>query len=355
LADRIELDGERRWRLFLWLCAALRGDRPDWPSDPADTQPLIALAGDHFITPTLAVAMKDAAGLPSQVREYLGAVALLNRERNEHILAAVDSAAVCLAEAGITAVFLKGAAHLVDGLYPDLACRFLGDVDVLVPRLAAPAAIRALADIGFSDFAPSTRRWIALRRHDSPLQRHVDSGVGIEVHREVLNLAYPGLVSSDVVLQTAVPANLRNGVLVSDTRTRALHAILHDQLGHGWRRRRCGLRTLCDVAQLFAKSDAEQHLADLTRGLPSSVRLMINHVLALAGLVGAPAEPDATDRAVARARLGMERPRHALPDGLVDGFSRLRFQPLAAINLLDPWRWPERLARLRAWVKKFPR
>jgi hypothetical protein len=51
----------------------------------------------------------------------------------------------------------------------------------------------------------------------------------------------------------------------------------------------------------------------------------------------------------------MERPRHALPDGLVDGFSRLRFQPLAAINLLDPWRWPERLARLRAWVKKFPR
>src|SRR3546814_13724953 len=74
------------------------------------------------------------------------------------------------------AVFLKGAASLIDALHADPAARFVGDIDVLVPPERARDASAALVAHGFAEIDTYPRRWIAQRHHHLPMHRHIDTG-----------------------------------------------------------------------------------------------------------------------------------------------------------------------------------
>src|SRR3546814_12082758 len=103
------------------------------------------MAADHAITPALSFAIGNDPALPAEIADHLAAVRYLNAERNARILDGIDSVAAVLADHGVDAVFLKGAASLIDALHADPAARFVGDIDVLVPpepaRDASPAPV----------------------------------------------------------------------------------------------------------------------------------------------------------------------------------------------------------------------
>src|SRR3546814_8611698 len=75
---------------------------------------------------------------------------------------------------------------LIDALHADPAARFVGDIDVLVPPERARDASAALVAHGFAEIDTYPRRWIAQRHHHLPMHRHIDTGVGVELHTSVL-------------------------------------------------------------------------------------------------------------------------------------------------------------------------
>src|SRR3546814_21006466 len=84
------------------------------------------MAADHAITPALSFAIGNDPALPAEIADHLAAVRYLNAERNARILDGIDSVAAVLADHGVDAVFLKGAASLIDALHAAPAAPFAG-------------------------------------------------------------------------------------------------------------------------------------------------------------------------------------------------------------------------------------
>src|SRR3546814_7934612 len=129
------------------------------------------MAPYHAITPALSFAIGNDPALPAEIADHLAAVRYLNAERNARILDGIDSVAAVLADHGVDAVFLKGAASLIDALHADPAARFVGDIDVLVPPERARAASAALVAHGFAETGTYPRPWIAHRHTGRPAGR----------------------------------------------------------------------------------------------------------------------------------------------------------------------------------------
>lgn len=98
---------------------------------------------------------------------------------NERLLALVEPAVAALVDRGIPTVALKGVALLGD-VFPRHALRPIGDVDLLVPRRRAVAALRILDDAGWR--GPRRHRpWWLAGRHAVNLGTDV-VGPSIDLH-----------------------------------------------------------------------------------------------------------------------------------------------------------------------------
>ena len=363
MAELPALTPASRWQAFSWLCEALRlpdtGDAAPilrWPEDPDGTAALITLAGHHMITPALAPALRGNVTVPPSVADYLEAVALLNGERNKLILDAVGTVATSLARGGIDAVFLKGGANLAEALYPDPATRLLGDLDILVPPDQAATASALLAATGFAEIdAPP--RLVAGRLHHLPMQRHVDTGVGVEIHHQLLPERLGTLLDSGAARRSAIKVDL-NGqcVAILAPAWRILHNVVHDQItDQAFARRTCELRQSLDLALLWRRHGDSLDRGALSAMLRPQSRPILDHGLALAGLFGGgPADQDEIAQARRRIRDGVERPRTHLRRFAADLFYRLTAQPQTFLNLLMPATWERGRARLAAQLRAPP-
>ena len=110
---------------------------------------LIECSSRHNVTPALSWCLKDKAVLPADVRSYFDAILSLNKTRNECIVDGLARVVTALNAIDIEPVLLKGVSHLVEGLYPALGLRVVGDVDLLVPDGRAKDAVAALHGVGF--------------------------------------------------------------------------------------------------------------------------------------------------------------------------------------------------------------
>ena len=349
-----------RWQAFSWLCEALRlpagGDATQlrWPEDPDETAALIILAGHHMVTPALAPALRGNTTLPPPVADYLDAAALLNRDRNTLMLEAVGTIASSLARAGIEAVFLKGGANLASGLYADPATRLMGDLDILVPPEQAARAAAVLGAQGFADIdAPP--RLVVGRLHHLPMQRHALTGVGVEVHHQLLPERLRGLLDSGEALRSAVCIDVAGQrVAILAPPWRILHNVVHDQItDQVFARRTCELRQSLDLALLWNRHADSLDRTALTAMLPARIRPILGHAFALAGLLGAAsADQDEIARARHRIRDGIEYPRTHLRRFAVDMCHRLIAQPRTFLNLLQPAAWARGRARLMDQLRR---
>ena len=337
--------------MFLWLCDALshhvdraRSDGPlVWPNDPAEVETLVTLAGHHLATPALALALRGNSSVPGPVSDYLEAALFLNRERNEQMLDGLEIAARALLACGITPVLLKGSASLVDGLYPDLGMRILGDLDLLVPAADAETASKALADAGFDEFDRGSARPVPFTvPHHLPMQSHRSTGVGVELHHTVMPPPFARMLDAQHVLQSAHSITFRGMVLAQPSPThRVLHNVAHDQLADAaYARRTISLRQLLDLTMIVRRHREAIDWEELSAAFSGPQARVLRYALGLMELFGGALPEFGSAQALQRLRAGIEHPRSHVGIALMSTAYRLLHQPKALLNVLSPQSWP---------------
>src|SRR3546814_2162005 len=76
------------------------------------------------------------------------------------------------------------------------------------PGRAGDASAAAGAD-GFAEIDTYPRRWIAQRHHHLPMHRHIDTGVGVELHTSVLFPRFAPILRAQTVRSAAVAVDFR--------------------------------------------------------------------------------------------------------------------------------------------------
>ena len=167
------------------LAAALRGEAPAWPAD-GEAAVAVEQILYHGIAGLITAQAHELASWPSEVmapvREQAIAQAMWEM-RHKPLLAGLLTA---LADAGITALLLKGSALAYD-LYPEPSARSRGDSDVLIAPGDLADARRVLARLGFDRGSDETASDdLALQETwsitgERGLQHHID------LHWQLLN------------------------------------------------------------------------------------------------------------------------------------------------------------------------
>lgn len=257
----------KRWRAFQALCGHLRAgllDRKPLDIDPRmPIELLIEFSSQHLVTPALAWCLKDAANNSADARAYFAAVLELNTTHNAGILDGLARVLAALNKAGIQPILLKGAAHLVEGIYPAPGIRIVGDIDLLVATDEAAAATAALHAIGF--VTPPTP--VSKTHHHLPMMHDHEARLTVEIHTRVEH-RLPDLIAPYAWFRQntrQLPFRGLRALLPDPTRIIA-HNVIHGQLNHeNEREGMIGLRQLLDFALIRARHGARIDWPELER------------------------------------------------------------------------------------------
>lgn len=249
-----------RWEVFQLLGECLRpalsSGRPRIPSTSVPWPLVVEAADSHLVAPALGWCLRDDERIPVDARMCFETLLDLNRRRNNLMLQALDGAAGALNAAGISPMVLKGAAALVEDLYPDQGMRIVGDLDLLLRDSEIERAVAALEQAGFRDFDP--RESFDADPHHLPPMIHTDLRVGIELHRRPVEHALDPLLGATECFANAQPRTWRDRqILVPGPTDWLVHTIAHGQLADGhYYRGIPRLRQLLDIALLRTRHGA---------------------------------------------------------------------------------------------------
>ncbi len=235
------------------LIGVLRDPATTEGLDAAGWNSLIAMARAERLIGTLAFRLEGQA-VPDAVRPILAdAKADAAREARQAIWEA-DRARAALAPIGLPVILLKGTAYAVAGLAAGQG-RFIGDLDILVPRDRIDAAADALVAAGWEWVKEDPyddayyRQWM----HELPPMIHTERDRMIDVHHTVLPLtARP---TPDAAAMMADAVLISDGLYMLSAEDRVCHAAAHlladgDLQG--------GLRNLWDIHCLCEESSERQ-------------------------------------------------------------------------------------------------
>jgi hypothetical protein len=211
---------------------------------------LLAAARAERLIGTLALRL-EGQPMPPAVRPILSdALADTARDAQQAIWEA-DRAALALRRTGLPVILLKGGAYAAAGLGAGQG-RFIGDLDILVPRAGLEAAEEALMAAGWEWVKEDPyddayyRQWM----HELPPMIHVDRDRMIDVHHTILPLTARPKPDAAAMIADAVP--LGEGVFLLSAQDRVIHAVAH-MLADG--DLQGGLRNLWDISRLLADVD----------------------------------------------------------------------------------------------------
>ncbi|MFD1105495.1 nucleotidyltransferase domain-containing protein [Sphingobium olei] len=237
------------------LVQALRDPASVAGLDAEGWNELLAAAKAERLIATLAWRL-DGQAVPVEARAVLAdAVADAAREAQQALWEA-DRAAHALAPLGIPVVLLKGTAYAAAGLKAGEG-RFIGDLDILVPRAAMADVERALIAAGWEWVKDDAyddayyRQWM----HELPPLIHAERDRMIDVHHTILPLTARPKPDAAIMLADAVPTT--DGLYVLSPEDRIVHAAAH-MLADG--DLRGGLRNLWDIHCLCVENaERDQH------------------------------------------------------------------------------------------------
>ncbi len=214
---------------------------------------LLAAAKAERLVATLAIRLEGHA-VPPAVRAVLDDARADAAREAQQALWEADRAAFALRGTGVRMVLLKGAAYAAAGL--DAAQgRFIGDLDILVPRAAMDRVERALLAAGWEWVKEDAyddayyRQWM----HELPPLIHAERDRMIDVHHSILPLTARPRPDPQAMLADAVEVG--EGLYVLSLEDRVIHAAAH-MLADG--DLQGGLRNLWDIHCLLRECDAAQ-------------------------------------------------------------------------------------------------
>ena len=322
----------------------------------------IQVAGELLVAPAMLDALRSknlVEALPSDVIDFFDGVAILNRLRNERLVSEAIALATILNEIEVVPVFLKGGAHLLSGLYPDLALRLTLDLDVLVPADRLSDCVSRLSADGYKELLIN---WDFSGHHHYPPLGRQGSIAALELHSEPLDLPYRRLLPAGEVLREAVVLK-RDAVklAVPSARCRMVQSVAHAQLAdQAYILGQLPVRELVDFARLYEAFAREVDWSEFAQqfaacGFATALEF---HLLAAERLLGVPIAPRVRSSVTARAfyrralwqvshprwsRLGIRllRPWVLLRRSLSDGVLRRRL-----VRSLGNWTWYRRQWRM---------
>ena len=154
-----------------------------------------------------------------------------------------------LHRASVQVTLLKGAAHLAVGLYPNVALRPMGDLDLWIPAEDMPQALRALTAEGYR-VVDKARRPVALRTRyaqEIELQGKASIGEAVDLHYRPFQGMWTLLVAR--IPQTSLWERRRSILGLSahllSPEDHLIHLVYHFLVNHhlGYP----GIRTLIDM------------------------------------------------------------------------------------------------------------
>ncbi|MFL6195931.1 MAG: nucleotidyltransferase family protein [Thermoanaerobaculia bacterium] len=284
------------WRLLTDLCLET-GDAGSLGG--ADFEVLAALASrlnvESYLLDNLGPRQQRLGPAPSRwlagLRQSVFAVAVDNLRRDEELREALAR----LDGEGIPFILLKGSGLRAER--PGLAGRFQCDVDVLLRRDDLERAEALLLGLGFTLDESYLRREALLAEHfHLGYQRR---GAAVELHWDVDAVSPPGFVERLWGFSRAVERDGR-AFRVLAPEHQLLFACLHlsRHAFHG------GLRWLADLRLLLpAPDDIRGRFLEEARGWPQRAVYCPLWLLALHGVAGSEAFPDALEAGPAERRL----------------------------------------------------
>lgn len=237
------------------LVQALRQPAAVAALDGAGWNALIAAARAERLIGTLALRIGDGP-VPEPVRRIWADARREAERETRQALWEADRAAAALADWDGPVVLLKGTAYAAAGLTAGEG-RFIGDLDILVPRGAMADVEQRLIAAGWEWVKQDPyddayyRQWM----HELPPLIHRDRDRMIDVHHTILPLTARQKPDADAMLADAVA--IAGNLYILSPEDRVCHAAAHlladgDLAG--------GLRNLWDIHCLLA--DADPHRLD---------------------------------------------------------------------------------------------
>jgi hypothetical protein len=223
---------------YRFLAACIREDdveiRRCVSSAGWDWTATIRIACDEGLLPSLNSHLAAFGAQEDEILQLLGEVETSNRKRNKVVVDEIRYAVSVLNEVGIEPVVLKGAAYLAAGIYKDPATRYLGDIDVLIPRSQMDAAVSVLTSADYR--LDTTDPFGEYRHHCPPLSR--SGGPSIELHRSLGLGICSRLLPAGEVIEKSRPHDY-GGVVARIPCPEHLvtHLVMHSQLLHSYTER----------------------------------------------------------------------------------------------------------------------
>ena len=252
-----------------WLGSTMRADFQDLRSlasclvgrfpDHIDWDCVIALANQTMTITSLATAVHsaDPAGVPDEVRDYLGVIYASNAKRNAMLHSQLEEAVASLNQTGIEPVIMKGAAVILTQGTSDFGGRILIDLDLMVRPPKMHDAIRALRAIGYhARIDGGAQTWPGDPEAHLPtvLERASDAG-SIDLHCRPKGPA--SFKDIEWLYQNSTRAGLGEGYAhIPSGFAQIVYLVLHDQFQDGdyWRGL-IDLRHLLDIASIAGSAE----------------------------------------------------------------------------------------------------
>lgn len=211
---------------------------------------LLAAARAERLIGTLAYRLDDVA-VPDPARLVLTDAKRDTAREGQQALWEADRAADAMRGLDVKPILLKGTAYVAADLRAGQG-RFIGDLDILVPRDAMPAVERALIAAGWEWVKEDSyddayyRQWM----HELPPMIHVERDRMIDVHHTVLPLTARQTPDAAAMIADAIP--ITNGLYILSAEDRIVHSVAH-MLADG--DMQGGLRNLWDIHCLLPDAD----------------------------------------------------------------------------------------------------
>lgn len=228
---------------------------------------LLAAAKAERLIATLAVRL-ERHEVTSAVRRVLNDAHIDAAREGQQALWEADRAAHALRDIGARVVLLKGTAYVAARL-PAGRGRFVGDLDILVPRAAMCDVEVALIAAGWEWVKEDAyddayyRAWM----HELPPMIHVERDKMIDVHHTILPLTARPTPDAEALIADA--QHIGDGLYILSPEDRVIHAVAH-MLADG--DLQGGLRNLWDIHCLLSGADPNRlHQRALHHGLAPHV------------------------------------------------------------------------------------
>ena len=225
----------------------------------------IRLSSNHLVLPAVYRRLQKTGlsdNLSPDLAEHLNEILQLNIKRNEEILQQTEEINLHLNSAGIQPVYMKGSANLLDGLYPDLTDRMIGDIDFLVRDEDFLPAAEIVIKLGYKtdreiyDDIKTLKDYPRLFRNDVPAD--------IEIHRLPVIPKYADWFNTELIFKEKKQIQSKINCFVPSDKHKLIQNFIHSQLSNkGHKHRLVSLRDLYDCYLLLERVNKNDALIEI--------------------------------------------------------------------------------------------